>query len=92
MTKKYIGFAPIKQGDCRYFWSISNSCGEVIFEGKWQMLTVFDTPISLTSFGVRKGERVKSVVINGQSVAFTQTSNVISFSPIAVETLIIELE
>jgi uncharacterized protein (DUF608 family) len=92
MTKKYIGFDPIKKGDCRYFWSIEQSCGEVVFEGKHLEFTVFEKPLLLTSFGVRKGERVKTVVINGKLVAFTQVENVISFSPIAIESMTIEID
>lgn len=42
MTKKYIGFDPIIKGDCRYFWSVGETCGEVVFEGKIQEVSVFE--------------------------------------------------
>ena len=92
MTKKHIGFEPIKKGDCRYLWSVGDSWGVIKFEGNRRELTVFEEMITLSSFGLRRGEMAKSVIINDKFVDFHQNKNIISFQTNAIKKMIIEVE
>ena len=87
MTKNYVGFEPLKRGDGRYFWSVANAWGNVTFEGKGRVLSVLGGQITLSSFGLRAGERAISLLINGKKTAFTQTDRALAFERTGVETL-----
>ena len=92
MTKNYVGFAPLKRGDGRYFWSVANAWGNVAFEGKGRVLSVLGGQITLSSFGLRAGERAVSLLINGKKTAFTQTDRALAFERTGVETLQVMIE
>lgn len=79
MSKKYIGFNPIKNGDGKYFWSVANSYGDMQFNGEKQILSVIGEKICLSSFGLRNDKKVVSVIADGISIPFEQKGNIITF-------------
>ena len=85
MTKNYIGFKPVKNGDGRYAWFVGNSYGEVIFDGERQRLTILGNALELSCFGLREDKKVARVCVDGKEIAFTQKGNVLCFEKIAVK-------
>lgn len=88
MSKKYIGFKPIKEGDGNYFWSVGTSYGNIEFNGKEQKFTVVGNKICLSSFGLRSDDKVTSVSVDGEPIIFEQNDDVISFSEITIKKLL----
>ena len=84
MTKKQIGFDPIRQGDGRYFWSVGNSYGNMEYKGDKQTLSVVGDELALASFGLRDGERAVCVSVDGSNVPFEQNGKVLSFATVNV--------
>jgi hypothetical protein len=80
MTKKHVGFAPIKKGDGNYFWSVGNSFGTVRYEGGVQTLSVMENELALSSFGLRDATRVTVVTVDGVEIPFEQKENTLSFA------------
>ncbi len=91
MTKHYIGFAPLKKGKGKYFWSVSDCWGTVDFTGKRRELLVNNGKLALAAFGLRERERVIKLVINGEEKKFSQTGKIITFEKADVQTLQITL-
>lgn len=93
MTEKYIGFSPVKAGDGRYVWSIGNTWGTVCFEGKRRTLKVLGAPLTLASFGVREGDRVSSLSVDGKEISYTQTDGRLSFGSREItDTLVVTVQ
>ena len=88
MTKKYIGFNPIKQGDGNYFWSVGNSYGTMQFTGTKQTLFVMGDALSLSSFGLKDGKKIVSITVDGESIPFIQNKNILSFAEISVHSIL----
>ena len=87
MSKNYVGFAPLKTGDRRYFWSVANAWGNVTFAGNTRILSVLGGKITLSAFGLRAGERAVSLFVNGKKVDFMQEGTTLAFERMVVETL-----
>lgn len=79
MTKKYIGFSPVKKGDGRYVWSVGNTWGTVSFDGKVSTLKVLGEPLTLSLFGLRSGDAVASVDVDGTATSYTARDGKIAF-------------
>lgn len=77
MTKKQIGFKPIREGDGNYFWSVGNSYGTMQLKGTEQTLFVMGNALELSSFGLRDHKRVVSVTVDGESIPFEQKDDVL---------------
>jgi hypothetical protein len=88
MTKKYIGFHPIKQGDGNYFWSVGNSYGTMQFTGTKQTLSVMGDALSLSSFGLKDGKKIVSITVDGESIPFIQNKNILSFAERSVHSIL----
>jgi hypothetical protein len=88
MTKKYIGFHPIKQGDGNYFWSVGNSYGTMQFTGTKQTLFVMGDALSLSSFGLKDGKKIVSITVDGESIPFIQNKNILSFAERSVHSIL----
>jgi hypothetical protein len=80
MTKKHIGFKPIKNGNGNYFWSVANSYGNVQLSEKEQTLFVLGDAIELSSFGLTDNKKVVSVKVDGESIPFNQENATLCFS------------
>lgn len=80
MTKKYIGFKPIKEGDCRYFWSVGNSYGNMQIKGAEQTLFVAAEAVTLSSFGLKDETKVTFVTVDGEAVPFEQKGCTLYFA------------
>ena len=93
MTKKYIGFKPIRQGDGNYLWSVGGTYGSVAFTGEKQTVSVFGKELVLSSFGLRNDRKVKAVFVDEKEIAFTQNKNLLCFEKQAIKnTLIVVME
>ena len=79
ISRKYIGFEPIKNGDGNYFWSVSNSYGNMQFNGERQILSVAGDGICLSSFGLRDNTKISAVIVDGNPIDFEQKENIIFF-------------
>ena len=91
MTKNYIGFDPISKEKTTFIWSILSSWGTVETDASYQKLSVFEKPLSLSSFGVPNEKSVKSLAIDGKRVPFHQENDRIFFEQKDVcHTLLIE--
>jgi hypothetical protein len=80
MTKKHIGFQPVKEGNCNYFWSVGNSYGNVQLKETEQTLFVIGDALALSSFGLRDDKKVVSVTVDGESVSFEQKDTIVFFA------------
>ena len=93
MTKKHVGFDPIKKGDCNYFWSVGDSYGDMRYQGKQQIFSVMGNALELSSFGLRNGEKAVSVSVDGEDIRFEQTGASVCFENIKVRsTLTVQTE
>ncbi len=88
MTKKHIGFNPIKQGDGNYFWSVGNSYGDMQYKGEKQALSVIGDELELSSFGLRNGEEAVCVAVDEKNIPFEQKGSVVFFSNIKVRSVL----
>ena len=72
MTKKNIGFDPIKKGAGRFFWSVGETWGTVTFTDGVVRLKVLGAPLDLAVFGIGNGRCAASVTADGRAVDFSQ--------------------
>ncbi len=79
MTKNYIGFKPIVEGDGNYFWSVGNSYGTIQFIDEKAVLSVKGNEIALSSFGLRNAKKVLCVTVDGKEIPFEQKGEMILF-------------
>ncbi len=89
MVNNHIGFSPLTKNNCSFMWSVKNSWGEVEFKDNLCVFKVYGEPITLQSFEIKKGNQIKSVVIDGNQSTFTQNGNVINFVKTAIKNEII---
>ena len=84
MTEKYMGFDPIN-GEGSFLWSVGNTYGRVrISEEKCELL-VLGEPLSLSSLGLPKADKVLSVTADGGEVSFTPAGSRIDLREITVK-------
>lgn len=83
MTKKHIGFAPI-QNNGKYMFSACESWGSVEFcEGRCD-ISILCNALTLNSIAVPNAEKVKSVIVDGESVDFTISNGKILLSQVEI--------
>lgn len=85
MPKKYIGFSPIIKSDFKCLWSVGNSWGDFILQGKEARIKIKGEPLTLSSIKI-KGVSPSALEIDGRKIEFTATKlengeALISFSP-----------
>ena len=85
MNENRIGFNPVNKGDFNSLWSVKNSWGEVEIKDNITKLSIKGNPFTVNKFGLRKGEKAVSVTVDGKSVDFTQTDDVISLIGVTIE-------
>ena len=85
MTRGYIGFSPIVDGDFNSLWSVGGSWGEFSLDGDCARMSVKGEPITLSSFKVLGGENTAAVEIDGVAVEFTLDGDVIDFGERKIE-------
>ena len=88
MTKKHIGFDPIKKGDGNYFWSVGSSYGNMQYAGDKRALSVTGDEIELASFGLSRGETAISVTVDNISLPFEQKGSAVFFSNTKVHSML----
>ena len=69
MTKKQIGFAPVK-GEGKYLFSVCESWGTAEMDRSCYRISMLGAPLTLRSVSVPKLGDVTSVTVDGESVAF----------------------
>ena len=84
MTEKYIGFDPI-DGEGSFLWSVGNTYGRVRISGEECELTVLGKPLSLSSFGIPRADRVLSVRADGGEISFTHSDDRIELCEVTVK-------
>ncbi len=80
MTRGYIGFDPALKGDGQFVWSVGNTWGTARFHGRRCTLTVLGEPLTLSSFGLRRGEMAVSVTADREPITFSACNGGISFA------------
>lgn len=70
MTRKHIGFAPIKRDKGKYVFSVSESWGMVEFDGDGYRISMLGNPLALSSVSVPNCEKVTKVTVDGKAVDF----------------------
>jgi len=84
MTEGYIGFAPLKDGEGRYLWSVGNTWGTVSIDSLGMTLKVLGTPLVLSALGTVNAERSESVRVDGTDVAFEKKERRLVFEKLTV--------
>ena len=85
MTRGYIGFSPIVEGDFKALWSVGGSWGEFSLDGSCARVCVKGGAISLSSFKVLGGENAKAVEIDGEAIEFTLDGDIVVFEKTSIE-------
>ena len=84
MTEKYMGFDPIN-GEGSFLWSVGNTYGRVRISEEECELLVLGEPLSLSSLGLPKADKVLSVTADGGEVSFTPAGRRIDLREITVK-------
>ena len=85
MTKKYIGFFPVRGEIGRYFFSVQNTWGTVRLEENMQQLRIEGDALELREYGTHAASRVRGVVVDGKKIAFTVQEDGIAFAPVRIQ-------
>lgn len=79
-----IGFAPLHDGDFRCFYAFNGAWGNYIRKNNTHTLEVCGGKLSLKSIHLAGITAVKSVIVDGKEVAFTQSGDEITFDSINI--------
>ena len=83
MTKRHIGFAPIT-GKGTYLFSACESWGTVSCEEGDYNLTMLGAPLTLSSLSVPNAEKISSVTVDGEPIAFEAKDGMLIFGEIKI--------
>jgi uncharacterized protein (DUF608 family) len=81
MTKGYIGFSPIEEGEFKCLWSVGGAWGEISRNNNEMILNVKGGKITLSSFGIDPDRIAAKLTIDGKETEYTQTARTLSFPP-----------
>lgn len=84
MTEKYIGFAPAVSGEGQYVWSVGNTWGTVKLGAGAHTLTVCGEPLTLASYGLPQGQKVRAIKADGREIDFRMEGDRAVFAPMEI--------
>ena len=79
MTRGYIGFSPVHSPRGQYFFSVGESYGVASLNESGTTLTILGNPLTLSSFGLVKGQRCKALTVDGEEIPFVAYEDCIVF-------------
>ncbi len=89
MTKGYIGFSPIAGGDFNCLWSVGGAWGSFSLKNGEARINVKGGELELSAIKVLCGEEISSVTVDGRSVEFTQSGDVVGFPTTSIKRSIV---
>lgn len=85
MPNKKIGFSPILDGDCKFFWSLDGAYGLYERNGQDHILTIISGGIKLSTFTLGNISNVANVLCDDKPILFEQKGNDICFDEILIK-------
>lgn len=85
MRKKHLGFSPLRSEGGKYLFSIGSTWGCAHITRDAHHLSVYGAPLTLASYGVPQGKRVRRVIADGAPIAFSMEKGSLIFDPVSIE-------
>ena len=82
LPKKTIGFSPITEGDFRALWSLGTGWGNFIKTDAGASVEIYAGSLTLSSLTLGGVDNVRSVLIDGRTVPFTQENDTVYFETV----------
>lgn len=84
VPKKHIGFSPILDGKFKCMWNLGCGWGDFIKTEKQYKIILVDGTLELRSIALGGANSVKSVLIDGKQISFTQQGGTIFFEDMKI--------